>query len=151
MSEFPKDGRFEYGKMDKQTGAQWVHVTPEMARAHPQGKLNLALWAIAAVFLSFGLLRLSVSAGEMLNVISGVLQIVTGLMLMMRAPWGIMIAGAQLILTIFGVVTSGFGGHWMDLVILLFSFGALFYLVEGDRPNLIYKHRYRSYGKGPKA
>ena len=58
MAKMPEEGRFEYGKMDKQTGAQWVHVTPEMARAHPQGKLNLPLWLITGVFAAFGLLQL---------------------------------------------------------------------------------------------
>ena len=151
MSKLPEEGRFEYGKMDKQTGAQWVNVTPEMARGHPQGKLTIALWGIAAVFLAFGTLRIALNGAYLGDLLGGGLQVLTGIMLMMRAPWAVLLAGAQLLLTIFGLVTSSFGGHWSDLAMLVFSFGALFYLVEGDRPNLIYRHRYRSYGKGPKA
>lgn len=151
MSKLPEEGRFEYGKMDKQTGAQWVNVTPEMARNHPQGKLTIALRGIAAVFLAFGTLRIALNGAYWGDLLGGGLQMLTGIMLMMRAPWAVLLAGAQLLLTIFGLVTSGFGDHWSDLAMLVFSFGALFYLVEGDRPNLIYRHRYRTFGKGPKA
>ena len=51
MSQMPKEGRFEYGKMDRQTGAQWVHVTPDMARGHPQGKVNAPIVIIALIFV----------------------------------------------------------------------------------------------------
>ena len=150
MSQFPKEGRFEYGKMDQQTGAQWVNVTPEMARAHPQGKLNLALWCIAAVFVAFGILRIASAVLDGGGLFAGCLQVFTGVLLAMRAPWAVLIAGAQMLLTIFSLVTGGFGDHWIGLALLMFSFGALFYLIEGERPNLIYRHRYRSYGKGYK-
>lgn len=148
MAEFPKEGRFEYGKMDQQTGAQWVYVTPDMARAHPQGKLNAALWAIATVFVALGLLKLAaaVSAGfAFILVLGGAFQLLTGVMLAMRAPYAVLLAGAQLLITLFGTVTSGMMGELFQLGVLIFSAGSLFYLTEGDRPNLIYRHRYRSF------
>ncbi len=157
MAKMPEEGRFEYGKMDKQTGAQWVHVTPEMARAHPQGKLNAALWAIAAVFAAFGAIRLYIIVlgyGDWLVWIGAGLSFLTALALAIRAPIALFLAGAQLLIGLFGLVTGGAlkgladvdGSQALNtLGLLIFSALALFYLMEGDRPNLIYRHRYRSF------
>ena len=156
MAKMPEEGRFEYGKMDKQTGAQWVHVTPEMARAHPQGKLNLPLWLITGVFAAFGLLQLVEFAqfGDWLALFKAVLQLLTAIMLVMRAPISLMLAGAQLLLSVFGAVTGGMlknmselgeTGGFVVLAYLIFCGLSLFYLFEGDRPNLIYRHRFRSF------
>ena len=72
----------------------------------------------------------------------------------MRAPIAVMLAAAQIFLNI---LLQLLGGTLKDLsnmspeygiltlVILIFSGLSLFYLIEGERPNLIYRHRFRSY------
>lgn len=161
MAKMPEEGRFEYGKMDKNTGAQWVHVTPEMARAHPQGRLNALLWGIVAVFAALGAVKvyLFLTFGGTLLLSIGLVELLTALMLGLRAPWGVWLAGAQLLMSVFGLVT---GGTFADLqmagsavaiaTLAYFVFAALtlFYLIEGERPNLIYRHRFRSYRRANK-
>ena len=156
MAKMPEEGRFEYGKMDKQTGAQWVHVTPEMARAHPQGRLNLALWLIVMVFalIGFTFIYGFFVAGGVTSLIQGLLALFTAITLAMRAPIAVMLAAAQIFLNI---LLQLLGGTLKDLsnmspeygiltlVILIFSGLSLFYLIEGERPNLIYRHRFRSF------
>lgn len=161
MAKMPEEGRFEYGKMDKNTGAQWVHVTPEMARAHPQGRLNALLWVIVAAFAALGAIKvyLSLTYGGTGLLVGGVVELLTALMLAIRAPWGVWLAGAQLLVSVFGLVTGGVLKELalteteIGLAILayfVFLVLALFYLVEGERPNLIYRHRFRSYRRANK-
>ncbi|WP_133064531.1 hypothetical protein [Marivivens niveibacter] len=158
MSQMPKEGRFEYGKMDRQTGAQWVHVTPEMARAHPQGKVNIPIIVIGLIFAATGIWKVwgYLEFGYLSLLLGGALQLLTALTLLIRAPIALFFAGGQLLLSLFFTVTggamktlsvSGPADSLFTLGFLIFSALSLFYLFEGDRPNLIYRHRYRSFAK----
>ena len=163
MSQMPKEGRFEYGKMDRQTGAQWVHVTPDMARGHPQGKVNAPIVIIALIFAVTGVWKVwgFLEFGYMSLLLGGAIQLLTALTLLIRAPVALFFAGAQLLLSLFFTVTGGAMktlsqsapvDSLFTLGFLIFSALSLFYLFEGDRPNLIYRHRYRSFAKrGEKA
>ncbi len=160
MAKLPEEGRFEYGRMDKTTGAQWVYVTPEMARGHPKGRLGATLWAIVAVFAAFGVLRIYafVQTGNTILLVVALLQILTALMLAIRAPWAVGLAGVQMVLSLLGTITGDAlrelayldqAEAFLTLGNLIFSGLTLFYLFEGDRPNLIYRHRFRSFRGQP--
>lgn len=151
MAEMPKDGRFEYGKFDPTTGAQWVYVSQTMARAHPKGRLGPALWAIVAFFAAEAGMKtyIAFAYDAPILLIGSGLQLLTALLLAIRAPWALVVALVQLGISIFGVVTdfsnTEIEKDFMSLIGLLVSCGAAFYLFEGDRPNLIYRHRFRSF------
>ena len=144
-------------KPDFYSGIPWVYVPPEQARAHPKGKLNLILWMIAAYFVAIGLLKfaLAFSYGASVSVafLNGIWPLLTGVGLALRVPWSILMACVAAGLTVYALL-RGIGGDG-SVVILLESVanaGILFYLIDGDRPNFIYRHRYRKYsveaGKG---
>jgi len=77
--------------------------------------------------------------------LNGVWPILTGLGLAFRVPWAIVMAVISAGLTIYALVRGFGGGGVMTLFETLISVGVLFYLVEADRPNLIYRYRYRKY------
>lgn len=152
MAEMPEDGRFEYGPRDPVTGERWVYVSREMARAHPKGGLDWRLYAIivylvgvaAAWFVEF------VFAGYALSLFMlSLLPMLAALGLVLRSPFALVLVVIIFAMGAFRMVTN-IGA--MNLVglgqILMLGFFAV-YLLTGERPNLIYRHRYRSV-KGPK-
>lgn len=151
MANFPEEGRFERGKMDRLTGAQWVHVTPEMARAHPQGNLSPMLWIIVIIFVGAAGFQLWETLGGVgrFSWVGVLLKLCTAILLVLRAPYALVLAMVQLIFSVFTLATFLADGiSPFAIVELIFVVFAVSYLMEGDRPNLIYRHRFRSYPKG---
>lgn len=141
-------------KTDFYSGIPWVHVTPEQARALPQGKLNLFLYAICIYFLCVAALKfgfiLSVGAGLGVALLNSIWPFLTGLGLLFRVPWAIIMAVVSASLTVWFLVrgpqiAGTDGASLVPMCETIFNVGILFYLVEADRPNLIYRHRYRKY------
>ncbi len=138
------------GKRDVYSGIPWEHVPGDQVRAHPKGKLNAALWLIAAYLLLSGGAKVWILAGQSVPiwvlVLGGILPFITGLGLIARMPMSIILA----------VVLAGVGAYSflqglraaatpLVLVDGLIAFGILGYLLEGERPNFIYRHRFRKY------
>lgn len=135
---------------DAYSGIPWVHVDPAIARAHPMGQLTPALQAISAYLVAVGLLKLWLftGAGHAPGVIllGGVLPMLAGLGLWLRLPWAVVIALLMAGFNLYAFVRNV--GADPDLLLLfdgVVSVGIIFYLIEGDRPNFIYRHRYRKY------
>ncbi len=136
------------------SGIPWVQVTPQQARGLPQGKLNTALYVIGLYFIGIGLFKfgvvLSVGAGFGTAVLNGVWPVLTGIGLLMRVPWSIIMAMVSATLTVWFLIRGtqvgvADGNSLIPMIETLINVGILFYLVEGERPNLIYRHRYRKY------
>lgn len=141
MSKTPK-------RPDFYSGIPWVDVSPEQVRAHPKGQLNAVLWLIVAYFIGIAILKftLSLEFGPGVAILNSVWPLLAGAGLALRVPWSIVMACVSAGLTIWALFRSLDGGA--DVVILietLINVGILFYLIDGDRPNLIYRHRYRKY------
>lgn len=140
-------------RRDFYSGIPWVDVTPEQARAHPKGQLGLLLWAIVAYFLFIAVIKtylaLSFGAGFGIAVLNAIWPFLAGIGLALRVPWSVFMAVVSAGLTAYALL-RGFGTN--ASVIYLFetiaNVGILFYLIDGDRPNLIYRHRYRQYSAG---
>ncbi|MEM6477591.1 MAG: hypothetical protein AAF647_00955 [Pseudomonadota bacterium] len=138
-------------------GRHWVYVTPDEAFAHKKGRPGLAEYAMALWFGGIGAfeaaLSLSFGAFGPVQGIFAVLLLACAIGLIFRAPWSFVLAILLAVREMFGFVQL-IGGGAFDLP-LLFAFygvvnaiigiGIIFYMIEGDRPNLIYRHRYRSY------
>lgn len=132
------------------SGIPWVNVTPQQARNHPKGKLNAILWVIALFFFLTGALRIYFAIadgyGIQFALLSGVWPLLVGLGLAFRVPWAVVMACISAGLSMYFLIRSfGVGADVFLLVQTLISVGILFYLVDADRPNLIYRHRYRKY------
>ncbi|MGR3433672.1 MAG: hypothetical protein ACU0CO_02085 [Shimia sp.] len=135
-------------------GRHWVHVGRARALAHPKGRPGLLLLAIAAWFAAIGAFEVSVGLrnGLWLEVALGTLTALTGLGLALRVPWawvlGIVLPTRQ----IFGFMSLVGAGTDAPVIATVYGVvnaivgvGVIFHLLEGDRPNLIYRHRFRSY------
>lgn len=136
------------------SGIPWVYITPQQARALPTGKLNLVLYLIAFYFVLIGLFKfaliLSFGAGLGTALLNGVLPVLTGLGLLARVPWSIIMALVSAILTVWFLIrgtqfSAEDGSVVFQMLETILNVGILFYLTEADRPNLIYRHRYRKY------
>ncbi|GAA6187432.1 hypothetical protein [Litorivita sp. NS0012-18] len=150
MARIPEEGVFTQGKIDASTGARWIYVTPQMARAHPKGRLSLGLWLIVTYFIAVAALRiielaqyeaLPVGAAAVLVAI----PLLCALLLALRAPWGAVLVIILSVLSVVGSLSRMGGADPIGLINTLVLIAVAVYLHEGDRPNLIYRHRYRSY------
>ncbi len=137
---------------DAYSGLTWVYVTPEEVRGHPKGRLNLVLWAIVAFLVGSGLLKLVVflGAGAPVGIalVSGLVPLLTGLGLALRLPYALVAAIVTAGVTLY--TTIGAMGSDQSVWFLLDSLvavGIIFYLLDADRPNFIYRHRYRKYSE----
>ena len=138
-------------------GRHWVYLTAQEAHGHPKGgpgpvEYGMALWfSLIAAFEAV----VNIGYGQF-----GPVQLVfTGLMLLcavgliIRAPWALVLAVLLAVRGMFGFVQLIGGGAFevppvlalYGVVNAIIGIGIVFYLIEGDRPNLIYRHRYRSY------
>ena len=135
---------------DAYSGIPWVNVTPTQARAHPKGQLGVILYVIIAYLVLSGLFKLWAfgTAGYPIGVIAlgATLPLVTGLGLWARMPWAIVVAIIMAGFTLYAFARNiGANPDFLLLADALVAVGMIFYLIEGDRPNLIYRHRYRKY------
>jgi len=136
--------------MEFYSGIPWVNVPPEQARAHPKGQLNWILWLIVVYFLGVAVFKfwwvLSLGGGLGLAVLNSIWPLLAGLGLAMRVPWSIMMAIVAAAFTAYALVRGlGDQAGLVRLFETLINVGIVFYLMDGERPNFIYRHRYRKY------
>ncbi len=137
-------------RMEFYSGIPWVNITPEQARDHPKGQLNWILWLIVAYFIGIAALKfvwiLNLGGGLGLATLNSIWPFLAGLGLAFRVPWSIVMAMISAGLTVYALVRGlGNDGTLVTLLETLANVGILFYLMDGDRPNLIYRHRFRKY------
>jgi len=136
-------------KPDFYSGIPWVYVTGEQARNLPKGRLNPTLWLIVGYFILVAALGFWLAfyyrAGLGTALVYGVLPLLTGLGLAFRIPWSVVMAMIVTGLSAYGLIRGLGGNSVLALLQTIANMGILFYLVDGDRPNLIYRHRYRKY------
>jgi len=135
---------------DLYSGIPWVDVTPEQARAHPLGKPGLLIWAIAVYFLFIAGLKfylsMSYDTGIGVALLNAIWPFLAAIGLLLRVPWSVFMAIVSAALTVYALMRGmGSDGSLIYLAETLANVGILFYLIDGDRPNLIYRHRYRKY------
>ena len=143
MSDKPK-------RRDFYSGIPWVNVTAQEAHAHPLGKLGPIEWTIAIYFIAISILKfwLAFDYGYGFGVafLNSIWPFLVGLGLAFRVPWSVIMAMVSTALTAYALVRGlGGGGDLITLFEMIASVGILFYLIDADRPNLIYRHRYRKY------
>lgn len=137
-------------KPDFYSGLPWVYVPPEQVRAHPKGRLNLILWLIATYFIGIGLLKFYLSLqqghGIGIGIANGIWPLLTGIGLAIRAPYAVLMACVSAGLTVYALL-RGIGQEGTVTILLetIANVAILFYLIDGDRPNFVYRHRYRKY------
>lgn len=135
---------------DFYSGIPWVYITPTQARSLSKGALGPVLWAIVAYFLFVAGLKfwwvLSVGGGLGIAVLNSIWPFLAGAGLALRVPWAMVMAMIAAAVTIYALV-RGLGGDGSLIVLAetVANVGILFYLIDADRPNLIYRHRYRKY------
>ena len=137
---------------DPYSGLQWVYVTRVEAHAHPKGTLGPVLWAMALFLILSGLAKtyaFTASGAPLWGILlAGILSILTGIGLILRMPWALIVAAASAAVTLYLTVIGMRTGASLPLLFdALVSLGILFHLMEGDRPNLIYRYRYRKYSE----
>lgn len=136
-------------------GRHWVYVGKDLALAHPKGKLSMLLIAIVAWFLIAGIFEIwafTLSA-RLFGLFAGLLLLISAYGLFRRSEWVWRIATLTpfyfLFQLFFNIRAAGSSGENFVIAIMvanaLVGFLIAFYLYEGDRPNFIYRHRYRSY------
>lgn len=135
------------------SGVPWVHVTPAEARAHPMGRPGPLLIGIGLFFIATaawkGWATLAAGAGVGWAVANSAWPFLTGLGLIFGVPWAVVMAGISAALTLWFLVRNlGADGGLYYLFEMIAYTGILFYLVDGERPNLVYRHRYRKYSAG---
>ncbi|MFQ6547861.1 hypothetical protein AADZ90_007875 [Aestuariibius sp. 2305UL40-4] len=139
----------------------WVSVTPAEAAAHPKGRPGLVIYAIAlwlAVSGAFDVLALFGPVGSLWFLVFGGLSLVAALGLVLGAPWALVLSvlmcGRYLVASIaelrIFMFVDAVEEQGLALLILaqgIVAVAAAFHLLEGDRPNLIFRHRYRAYSE----
>jgi len=142
-------------RADKMTGIPWVYVGRAAAHAHPKGQLGPLEWAIAVFMILVGLGKiwalLADGSGVPMALGVAIWPVLAGVGLIIRIPWALVltvISAGLTLLQLFRGLKGGIVGDmvaWIYLAEMLIFTGILFYLMDGERPNLIYRHRYRKY------
>ncbi|MBS8226550.1 hypothetical protein [Vannielia litorea] len=155
MKGMPEEGAFTEGRVDPVSGQQWVHVTRAMALNHPQGRLNLALYATVVFFVAMAGWRLVLWAnvlGGAWPVIEVVIFALAALALFLRAAPGawLGVTGCGCVVIDFATgLKTGWSLQMFALAEVIMAVVVGFYLLTGARPNLIYRHRFlRERGEG---
>ncbi|MEO1704958.1 MAG: hypothetical protein AAFR53_07735 [Pseudomonadota bacterium] len=138
-------------------GRHWVYVTPAEAFAHPKGRPGLGEYAMALWFAGIGAFEAAINInfgtfGIVPAVFTGLL-LLSAVGLIFRAPWSYVLSILLAVREMFGFIQLIGGGAFevppalaaYGVVNAIIGAGIIFYLIEGDRPNFIYRHRYRSY------
>ena len=140
-----------YGKPDRGSGERWVYVSRAAAHGHPKGRLHWAFWLVALWLLATGAWKFSIgleNGGVGSAIAAAVLPLLIAILVLLRAP----IARRLLIMmgavTIYGSVTSGLSGGFVQLIDVLVVVAITIWRWEGERPNLAYGYRFRSAGGG---
>ncbi len=138
-------------------GRHWVYVTANQAAGHPKGRPGIVIYAIAVWFAAIGAFEAAILlTNGMFGLVGGiftVLLLVAAVLLITRSPWGYVLAILLAVRECFGFIQLIGGGAvgvspelaTYGVVNAIIGAGVIMHLVEGDRPNLIYRHRYRSY------
>lgn len=147
--------------------APWVQVSPEAALAHPKGRPGLAIHAVALWLLltaALNLLSYLDGGGTGWMLVWAVVAFNAAWLLALGSFWGwllgVVVALREIV--IFIINLRGLGGVPGDVVAsdgftalsylllaqVVLAAIAGFYLLEGDRPNLIFRHRFRKYSEG---
>jgi len=136
-------------------GAHWIYVPREIAHAHPKGRPGIVIYLIAAWLAATGGLEVALMLAGRVPWWAGLLgglSMLTALGLLMRAPIAMIFAiilPVRHTVGMIGGVTVLTGVSQFDAVFVLVQaiipIGIIFYLLEAERPNLIYRLRYRSY------
>ena len=138
------------GEREYYSGVPWVYVTPQEARNHPLGRPGLIIWGIATCFIVISVLKFWWLMGDGAGIASAFLNSIwpflAGVGLMLRVPWAVFLAIVPSALTLYLLVRGmGSSASIYYLLETILHVGILFYLIDADRPNLIYRHRYRKY------
>lgn len=155
--------------------APWVSVSQKDVAAHPKGRPGLGIYLASAWLGLLGVLFLGTyaifpwAALPIWFVVWGVISLNGALLLALGSPVGWLIGiimGGQQVVTFVAYHSSGNGSRFHGLIVSLLEFNAgnfailalavaaaasVLYLWDGDRPNLIYRHRYRRYSDAEAA
>ncbi|MEL7300108.1 MAG: hypothetical protein AAFM92_06965 [Pseudomonadota bacterium] len=138
-------------------GRHWVYVTPTEAFGHPRGRPGVIEYGIAVWFAGVSsfeaALNISFGSFGIVPIVFTLLMLVCAAGLIFRAPWSYVLAILLAVREMFGFIQLIGGGAFevppalaaYGVINAILGAGVIFYLLEADRPNLIYRHRYRSY------
>jgi hypothetical protein len=135
-------------------GRQWIYVTDSQVREHPKGHFGVFIWIICLWFACVGGLEIVLgSISSMPRLVFGVLVFITsaGLVLRNRLAYLLALFVPMIFLIRFFSQATSFGttivnpSQYYDLINAMVAVGVCFYMFEGDRPNFIFRRRYRSY------
>ena len=135
-------------------GRQWVYVSDEQVRGHAKGQFGLLIWAICLWFVCIGGLEIVLGSSTSLSRLAyGFALFGTGAGLVLRNRFAYLVALfiPMIFLIRFFSQASGYGtimvntAQYYDLINALVTVVVCFYMFEGDRPNFIFRRRYRSY------
>lgn len=135
-------------------GRHWVYPSEAQVRSHAKGRFPPAIWLICLWFVCVGGLEIVLgSSASLLRLAYGLLLFAAGAGLVVRNRLAYLVAlFLPLIFLIrFFIQAAGFGtivispGQYYDLINALVTVVVCFYMFEGDRPNFIFRRRYRSY------
>lgn len=136
-------------------GRQWVYVTGAEALAHPQGRPGILIYLIVLWFMGAGVLELTSPHLGIVGFGFALLSILVGVGLVLRnrvayllalfLPWRHFLGLIPVLRLV--EIAPDYSAYSFVLAFINAGIGFLvaFYLFEGDRPNLIYRNRYRSY------
>ena len=135
-------------------GRQWIYVTDLQVRDHPKGHFGVFIWIICLWFACVGGLEIVLGGlSSMPRLVYGVFVFITavGLVLRNRLAYLMALFVPMIFLIRFFSQATGYGtttislAQYYDLVNALIAVAVCFYMFEGDRPNFIFRRRYRSY------
>ncbi len=135
-------------------GRHWVYVSEAQVRGHVKGHFGLVIWLICLWFVCVGGLEIVLGSSTSLPRLAyGLALFVTGAGLIVRNRLAYLAAlfVPMIFLIRFFSQATGYGivtispAQYYDLINALVTVGLCFYMFEGDRPNFIFRRRYRSY------
>ena len=135
-------------------GRHWVYVSEAQVRGHKKGKFEPLIWTICLWFVCVGGLEIILGSSTSLpRLCYGFAMFAVGVGLVFRNRQAYLVAlfiPIILVIRFFSQATN-YGtivvspSQYYDLINALVTVGVCFYMFEGDRPNFIFRRRYRSY------
>ena len=135
-------------------GRHWVYVSEAQVRGHAKGQFGLMIWLICLWFVCVGGLEIVLgSSTSVPRLAYGLALFATGAGLVVRKRLSYLAAlfVPMIFLIRFFSQATSYGtatispAQYYDLINALMTVGLCFYMFEGDRPNFIFRRRYRSY------